>query len=167
LGTARSPIRVARKRKRQSPALVEDPELPDFPSRPRTTRHQDSREGSEDSEDGATRPQKRAALGTARNPRVARKLATVPCRLRHRHTCHAPQEEVFTFLEEDGELTASELDSEPSASDQNGHDDRQPKRRASASDFGASLWTTQEWKLLLASCDVSDSDDSSEDDGKP
>jgi hypothetical protein len=57
-GTARSPIRVARKRKRQSPALVEDPES--------------SKSG--DSEDGAICPQKRAALGTARDPRVARKL---------------------------------------------------------------------------------------------
>jgi hypothetical protein len=30
-----------------------------------------------------------------------------------------------------------------------------------------SIWTTQEWKLLLASGDVSDSDETSEDDGKP
>jgi hypothetical protein len=48
-GTARSPIRAARKlKKRQPPASVEDPE----PSK------------LEDSEDGAIRPQKRSALGT-------------------------------------------------------------------------------------------------------
>jgi hypothetical protein len=86
--------------------------------------------------------------------------------LRH-HTCHTPQEEVYTTSEEDGELTASEQDSEPSASDQGEHDDHQPKCRASTSDFGAFIWTTQEWKLLLASGDVSDSDDTSEDDSKP
>jgi hypothetical protein len=132
-------------------------------------RHQDSREGSGDSKDGATRPQKRAALGTARDPRVVRKLkrqspagSTVP---RHQ-TCHAPQEEVYTFSE-DSKLTALEQDSEPSASDQGGHDDCQPKRRASTSDFGASNGTTQEWKLLLASGVVSDSDETSVDDGKP
>jgi hypothetical protein len=62
LGTARSPNWVARKLKRQSPASVKDPES--------------SKSG--DSEDGAIRPQKRAAFGTARNPRVARKLKRQP-----------------------------------------------------------------------------------------
>jgi hypothetical protein len=54
LGTSRSPIRVARKRKRQSPASVKDPE-------------------TQDSEDGAIRLQKRAALRTTCNLRVVRK----------------------------------------------------------------------------------------------
>jgi hypothetical protein len=57
LGTACSQFRAARKLKRQLPASVEDPESL----------------MSEDSEDGAIRPQKRAALGTACDPRVARK----------------------------------------------------------------------------------------------
>jgi hypothetical protein len=74
---------------------------------------------------------------------------------------------VFTSSEEDGELADSEEDTKPSASYQGGHDDRQPKRRALASDVGTSIWTTLEWKLLLASGDFSDSDDISEDDGKP
>jgi hypothetical protein len=55
-GKACSPIRAARKLKRQPLASVEDPEL----------------SMSEDSEDGAIRPQKRAALGTACHPMVAR-----------------------------------------------------------------------------------------------
>jgi hypothetical protein len=33
--------------------------------------------------------------------------------------------------------------------------------------FGASIWTTQEWKIFLASGDISDSDNTREDDGKP
>jgi hypothetical protein len=152
LGTACSPIWVARKRKRQSPASVEDPES--------------SKSG--DSKDGAIRPQKRAALGTARNPRVASKLkrqSPAGSIVHRHHTCHAPQEEVYTSS--DGELPSSERDSDPSASDQGGHDNRQPKRRDSTSDFGASIWTTQEWKLLLASVDVSDSDETSVDDCRP
>jgi hypothetical protein len=34
-------------------------------------------------------------------------------------------------------------------------------------DFGASKWTTEEWRLLLTSGDVSDSDETSVDDGRP
>jgi hypothetical protein len=74
---------------------------------------------------------------------------------------------VLTSSEEDGKLADSEEDTDPSASDQGGHNDCQPKCRASASDFGASIWTTQEWRLLLASGDFSESDNSSEDEGKP
>jgi hypothetical protein len=58
LGTALSPIRAAHKLIRQPPGSVEDPESL----------------MSEDSEDGAICPQKRAALGTAGDPSVARKL---------------------------------------------------------------------------------------------
>jgi hypothetical protein len=72
-----------------------------------------------------------------------------------------PPPSIFCTLDE------TEEDTNPSASDQGGHDDRQPNRRASANDFGTSIWTTQEWKILLASSDINDSDDTSEDDGKP
>jgi hypothetical protein len=71
------------------------------------------------------------------------------------------------YFSSDDELPSSERDTDPSASDQGGHDNRQPKRRDSASDFGASIWTTLEWKLLLASGDFSDSDETSVDDGRP
>jgi hypothetical protein len=149
-GTACSPTWLARKLKRQSPASVEDPES--------------SKLG--DSEDGAIRPQKRAALGTARDPRVARKLKRQPPAgsiVRRYHKCQV--EEIYTSS--DDELPSSERDTDPSDSDQGGQDDCQPKRRDSASDFGASIWSTQEWKLLLASGDISDSDETTEDDGKP
>jgi hypothetical protein len=57
----------------------------------------------------------------------------------------AVQEEEYTSLEEDGKLNDTDEDpSDLSSSDHGGHDDRQPKRRSSASDFGASVWTTQE-----------------------
>jgi hypothetical protein len=71
------------------------------------------------------------------------------------HVTHLKRKSTYTSSEEDGELK-SEQDYEHSASDQGGHDDRQPKRRASTSVIGASIWTTQEWKLLLASGDISD-----------
>jgi hypothetical protein len=101
-------------------------------------------------------------LGTAHNPRIARKLKrqSPAGSIVHRHV-----EEVYTSS--DDELPSSERDADPSASDQGGHDNRQPKRRDSASDFGTSIWTTQEWKLLLASGDFSDSDETSMDDGRP
>jgi hypothetical protein len=61
----------------------------------------------------------------------------------------------------------SERDNDPTNSDQGGHDDCQPKCRDSASDFGASIWTTEEWRLFLTSGDLSDSDETSTDDGRP
>jgi hypothetical protein len=72
-------------------------------------------------------------------------------------------EEVYTSS--DDKLPLSERDTYLSASDQGGHDDCQPKHRDSASDFGASIWTTEEWRLLLG--DFSDSDETSADDGRP
>jgi hypothetical protein len=103
---------------------------------------------------------------TARDPRVARKLkrqSPVGSIVHRHHKGHA--EEVYTSS--DGEFPSSERVTDPSASDQGGNDDCQPKRRDSASEFGTSIWTTQEWKLLLASGDVSDSDETSVDDGRP
>jgi hypothetical protein len=117
LRTARSPIRAARKQKPQSPASVEDPKS--------------SKSG--DSKYGAIRPQKRAALGTARNLRVAHKLK----RQSPAGSIVLHMEEVYT--PSDDELPLSARDTDPSASDQGGHDNRQPKRRDSASDFGASI----------------------------
>jgi hypothetical protein len=82
----------------------------------------------------------------------------------HRHR-KRHQDEVYTFS--DGELTSSDIDTDPTDSDLGGHDDRQPKRRVSASDFGAPKWTLEEWKMLLSSDDVSDSEESGGDDGRP
>jgi hypothetical protein len=70
--------------------------------------------------------------------------------------------------EEDSEVNDTDEDPfECSSSDHRGHDDRQPKRRYTAKYFGASKWTTKEWKILLASGNFSASDDASENDGKP
>jgi hypothetical protein len=73
-------------------------------------------------------------------------------------------------LQDLGGPEVNNTDEDPSnlsSSDHGGHDNRQPKRRSSAKDFGASVWTTQEWKILRASGDISASDDASEDAGKP
>jgi hypothetical protein len=100
-GTARSPIRAACKlKKRQPPVSVEDME----PSK------------SEDSEDGAICPQKRAALGTACNPRVAREPShklerQPPAGFIAYHHHKRRREEVFTSL--DDKLTSSERDTDP------------------------------------------------------
>jgi hypothetical protein len=138
--------------KRQPPASVEDPE----PS-------------TEDSEDGATCPQKRAALGTACHSRVAREPShelgrQPPTGSMGHHHHKRRQEEVYTSS--DNRLMLSERDTDPTDSDQGEHDDRQPKRRNSASDFGASKWTTEEWRLLTSG-DVSDLHETSVDDGRP
>jgi hypothetical protein len=74
---------------------------------------------------------------------------------------YTPQEDCQVSNESD------EDPSEFSSSDHGGHDDRQPKRRSSAKYFGASEWTTKEWKILRASGNISDSDDASDDDSKP
>jgi hypothetical protein len=73
-----------------------------------------------------------------------------------------------TSLEEDGKVNDTDEDpSEFSSSDHTGHDNRQPKCRSTAKDFGASEWTMKEWKILHASGNISASDDASEDNGKP
>jgi hypothetical protein len=54
---------------------------------------------------------------------------------------------------------------EVSSSDDGGHDYRLPRHRTSSKAFGTSHWTTKDWKILLASCHISDA--ASEDDGKP
>jgi hypothetical protein len=152
------------KRKRESPvASVEDPGHPDSLSRLRTMSHQDGQEG--DSEDGLTSSCPQAA-GTSRHREQRWGIRDrAGSGVTHPHKRQTPQKEVFTSSE-DGELANSEEDTEPSASDQGRHDDCQPKRRASASDFGTSIWTTQEWKILLASGDYSDLDDTSKEDSK-
>jgi hypothetical protein len=71
--------------------------------------------------------------------------------------------------DEDGQVS-NESDEDPSKfsfSDRGGYDNHQPKRRSPAKYFGASEWTTKEWKILRASGNISDPDESSDDDGKP
>jgi hypothetical protein len=65
---------------------------------------------------------------------------------------------------------SNETDEDPSkfsSSDHRGHDNRQPKCRSSAKYFGASEWTTKEWKILRSSDNISDPDKASDDDRKP
>jgi hypothetical protein len=77
----------------------------------------------------------------------------------------------YATLKEDGKVS-NESDEEPcskksSSSNHRGHDYRQPKRQSSAKYFGASDWTTKEWKILRSSSNISDPDAASDDDSKP
>jgi hypothetical protein len=64
---------------------------------------------------------------------------------RHRKHQAVHLEVDYTCSEEDGEVNDTDEDpSEFSSSDHRGHADRQPKRRSTAKDFGASKWTTKE-----------------------
>jgi hypothetical protein len=77
----------------------------------------------------------------------------------------------YETSEEDGQVSLKSdedpLSEEVSSSDVGGHDYRQPRRRTSSKFFSASDWTTKEWKIVLASGNISDPDAASEDDGKP
>jgi hypothetical protein len=83
---------------------------------------EDPQPSTEDSEDGATRPQKRAALGARKRLKRHPPAGAIGHRHHKRH-----REEVYSSS--DGGLTSSERDTDPSDSDQAGHDDRQPKCR--------------------------------------
>jgi hypothetical protein len=126
------------KRKQESPvAMVEDLGHPASSSCSRAARHQDGQEEPGDSEG-------RRSVATSSRPRAPHRKQPRGCA---RASSNVPRrrkkKEVYTSSE-DGELDESEEDTDPSASDQGGHDDRQPKRRASAKDIGTSIWTTQE-----------------------
>jgi hypothetical protein len=127
------------------PASVEVPE----PSTPQ--------ESSEDFKDG------RDALGAQQCLKRPTGRQSPPAGSIDQRNNKRRREEILTSS--DGELSFSERDF--SDSDQGGHDNRHPKRRVSTNDFGASIWTLEEWRMLLTSGDTSDSKDLSEDDGKP
>jgi hypothetical protein len=115
------------KRKQESSvAMVEDPGHPASFSRSRSARHQDGREELGDSEGG------RSEASSSR-PRAPHREQPRGCTLAdsdipRRCKRPAPQEEVYTSSEEDGKLDETDGDTDPSASDQGGHDNRQPKR---------------------------------------
>jgi hypothetical protein len=77
----------------------------------------------------------------------------------------------YEMLKEDGQVS-NKSDEDPRSkevfsSDDGGHDYCQPKHRTSSKFFGASDWTTKEWKIILALGNISNPDTAREDDGKP
>jgi hypothetical protein len=142
--------------------MVDDPETPACPRSARDL--PDGRWQHADSEGG------RPELTSARTPQRADSRRCTESGVAHcRKRQAVPHGVDYTTSEGDGQVSneSDEDPSELSSSDHGGHDNCQPKRRSSAKYFSACEWTTKEWKILRTSSSISDSDDASDDDGKP
>jgi hypothetical protein len=126
--------RTSRPRRRSPVAMDEEPEV--TPVRSRSSR--DLPDGERHWEDPGIAnwdihsPRKRQAIINSYNYKTS-------------------EEDCQVSLESDKDPRSEEV----SSSDDGGHDYRQPRRRNSSKFFGASNWTKKEWKIVLASDNIS------------